>query len=112
MSDLSWAYSVDEIEKRIKEQVSNLGDKLDHIQITWFENEHTFELLLSPVPSAGIYAMPGDGHDWRMTTIAYISKYKDGYHCSDNLSVIREAGRKLYFQLRKKFPLKRDLSIT
>ena len=110
MSDLSWDYSVGEIEGIIKAQMSDLGEKLDHIKITWFENEHKFQLELEPVPAAGVFATPGGG--WHLTTIAHISKYKDGDYCPDNLSVLREAGRKLYFQLRKKFPVKRDLAVS
>lgn len=112
MSELFWTYTIDEIEKIINEQIADLGDKLDHIQITWFENEHHFDLVLRPILPAGVYAMPGDGYNWNTNTVAYISKYKDNYYCFDNLSFVREAGKQLYFQLRKKFPVKRDLSIT
>lgn len=112
MDGLHWAHSFEEIEKIIEKYISDLGDKLDHVKITWFENEWHFQLELHPEPSEGVRPMPGDGLNWTLTPIAYISKYKDESCCYDNLDLVREAGRKLYFQLRKKYPVKRNLGVN
>lgn len=111
MSDLFWEYTNDEIEKFIEKQVTDLGDKLDHIEITWAETETEFHLWLRPIPAAGVFPRMGDGLDWAVTTLAAISKNENGDYSPENFAKVREAGRKLYYQLRKKYPIKRDLSV-
>lgn len=111
MSDLCWEYAVDEIEKIIEKQVSDLGDKLAHIEITWAETETEFHLWIWPIPAAGIFPRLGDGLNWSCTTVAAISKNKDGCYSPENFAKVREAGKQLYYQLRKKYPVKRNLSI-
>lgn len=111
MSDLSWDYTNDEIEKFIEKYVTDLGDKLDHIEITWAENETEFLLWIRTIPAAGIFPKPGDGLNWEVVTLATISKNEGGDYSPKNFTKVREAGKKLYFQLRRKYPVKRCLSI-
>ena len=111
MSDLSWEYTIDEIEKIIEKQVTELGDKLDHIEITWAETEREFHLWIWPIPAAGVFPRMGDGLKWNATTLATISKNEGGDYSPENFTKVREAGKKLYYQLRKKYPVKRDLSV-
>lgn len=110
MNELYWTYTVSELEEILNKYITDLGEKLGHIEITWYESENEFHLELVPVPAQGVLPRPGDGLNWSITPIAHISKYKDGYWCCDNLSDIKKAGRKIYFQFRDKFPIKRDLS--
>ena len=110
MDGLEWELSLDEIKKGIEKYISNLGDKLDHIEITWAESEYKYFLWVHPVPAKGVYVMPKDGRNWGAMTVAQISKYKDGDIWPEALDLVREEGRKLYFQLRIKYPVKRNLS--
>ena len=109
MAQLEWEYSFEKIEKYISECVSVLGGNLDHISITWWENEHSYSLALWPTPVAGYLVMPGDVAQWCLLQVAEISKYKDGWEHPENLDVLKKAGRDLYYRLRKKYPVKRNL---
>lgn len=111
MDGLVWEFSLDEIEKVIERYVSDLGDKLDHIGISWAEGESAYFLQISTVPVKGVLPMPGDGLNWGCVSVARISKYKDGHLCPEALDLVREEGRKLYFKLRRKYPVKRDLGV-
>lgn len=111
MAGLDLDLSFDEIEKVIEKYISDLGDKLDHIEITWAESEYKYYLWINPVPANGVFVTPKDGRNWGAVTVAWISKYKDGDIWPEALDLVRAAGRKLYFDLRKSYPVKRDLGL-
>lgn len=111
MVGLVWEFSLDDIKKIIEKYVSGLGDKLEHIEITWAENESAYFLQVSTEPVKGISPMPGDGLNWGCVSVARINKYKDGDIWPEALDLVQAAGRKLYFELRKSYPVKRDLAL-
>ena len=109
MDQLEWLYSFEEIERDLAKMVSALGEKLDHVSITWFENEHTYQLEFLPLSVPGFCISPGLASRWSIGALARISKYKDGWEHPENLAVLKKAGRDLYYRLRKKYPVKRDI---
>lgn len=112
MAQLEWEYPFEEIEAIIAERVSKIGDKLAYVEITWFDNERTYDLELHCLPVAGYFVSPGDPLPFSISRIAAISKYKDGWDHPENLDVLKKAGRDLYYRLRKKYPVKRNLGGT
>ena len=67
--------------------------------------EKMLQLLRQEIP----HGMPGLASRWSIGALARISKYKDGWEHPENLAVLKKAGRDLYYRLRKKYPVKRDI---
>lgn len=109
MEYLEWEFPFEEIEVLVADRVSKIGEKLDHVEITWFDNEHSYDLELWCIPVKGYFVSPGDPLPWSIPRIARISRYKDGWEHPENLDVLKKAGRDLYYRLRKKYPVKRNL---
>lgn len=109
MEQVFWGLSFKGIERVLAERVAALGDKLDHVEITWFEIENFYILLLGFCPAKGYYPMPKDRLPWGDVEVASIGKWKGLDLCPENLDVLRKAGRDLYYRLWKKYPVKRNL---
>ena len=101
----------DDIKKIIDFQIEKWGKELIFIEITYFSNEHELNLMLHFITKTFLLGegvklgeQPEDAKYY--IEIGAISIYQDGY-----FNILKSEARKLYFRLRKEYPmLKRNTS--
>ena len=98
--ELIWDVTEDEIRAWMDSEIARLGKLFDNFTITWHrdENYHWVEIWCNTI-------CPEKTHIYGELLRVVETLDPDGL----SLPIIQQAGRKLYYKLRKDYPVNREL---